>query len=66
MWLQTDTQTVTQTRVTTIHFASSTTYAKCNNNENKGIAEHSMTCTLGNSDMLSRPHHSWGNSSSVG
>ena len=28
---QTDTQTDTQTRVTTIHFASSTTHAKCNN-----------------------------------
>jgi len=27
---QTDTQTYTQTRVTTIHFASSTTHAKCN------------------------------------
>jgi len=27
---QTDTQTDTQTRVTTIHFASSTTHAKCN------------------------------------
>jgi len=25
-------QTDTQTRVTTIHFASSTTHAKCNNN----------------------------------
>jgi len=28
---QTDTQTDTQTRVTTIHFASSTTHAKCKN-----------------------------------
>jgi len=28
---QTDRQTDTQTRVTTIHFASSTTHAKCNN-----------------------------------
>ena len=28
---QTDTQTDTQTRVTTIHYASSTTHAKCNN-----------------------------------
>ena len=28
---QTDRQTYTQTRVTTIHFASSTTHAKCNN-----------------------------------
>jgi len=27
---QTDTHTDTQTRVTTIHFASSTTHAKCN------------------------------------
>jgi len=27
---RTDTQTDTQTRVTTIHFASSTTHAKCN------------------------------------
>jgi len=27
---RTDTQTQTQTRVTTIHFASSTTHAKCN------------------------------------
>jgi len=33
MRLRTDTQTdiQTQTRVTTIHFASSTTHAKCNN-----------------------------------
>jgi len=29
---RTDRQTHTQTRVTTIHFASSTTHAKCNNN----------------------------------
>jgi len=28
---QTDTHTDTQTRVTTIHFASSTSLAKCNN-----------------------------------
>jgi len=28
---QTDTQTDTQTRVTTVHFASSTTHAKSNN-----------------------------------
>jgi len=30
---QTDRQTHTQTRVTTIHFASSTTHAKCNKTE---------------------------------
>jgi len=30
----TDTQTDTQTRVSTIHFASSKTHAKCNNNTN--------------------------------
>jgi len=32
MWRGTDTQTDTQTAVTNIHFASSTTHAKCNNN----------------------------------
>jgi len=31
MRLRTDRQTDTETRVTTIHFASSTTHAKCNN-----------------------------------
>jgi len=31
---QTDTHTDTQTWETTIHFASSTTHAKCNNNNN--------------------------------
>ena len=31
---RTDTQTHTQTRVTTIHFASSTTHAKCNQSMN--------------------------------
>ena len=38
MWPRTDThtctQTDTQTRVTTIHFASSTTHAKCNSEHN--------------------------------
>ena len=39
---QTHTQTDTQTRVTTIHFASSTTHAKCKNmkmNKSSAVAE---------------------------
>jgi len=34
---RTDRQTGTQTRVTTIHFASSTTHAKCNDDHNKNV-----------------------------
>jgi len=34
---QTDRQTDTQTRVTTIHFASSTTHATCNNRRIPGV-----------------------------
>ena len=35
---RTDTQTDTQTRVTTIHFASSTTHAKCNDSKCSAIS----------------------------
>jgi len=34
---QTDRQTDTQTWVTTIHFASSTTHAKCNYNQSTNV-----------------------------
>jgi len=53
---QTDRQTHSQTRVTTIHFASSTTHAKCNNLEyrpiipvqrrDKTTTVHESTCWL--------------------
>ena len=39
---RTDRQTHTQTRVTTIHFASSTTHAKCNNYTSLKLAQ--QTC----------------------
>jgi len=39
---QTHKQTQTQTRVTTIHFASSTTHAKCN--DRRGACEHRGNC----------------------
>ena len=38
MWAYGRGQTDTQTRVTTIHFASSTTHAKCNNIKNQSTA----------------------------
>jgi len=46
---RTDRQTGTQTRVTTIHFASSTTHAKCNNNKQlrcfcSRFCRHHCTC----------------------
>jgi len=36
----TDTETDTQTRMTTIHFASSTTHAKCNQSWNAQVTVH--------------------------
>jgi len=39
IWPRTDTNTDTQTRVTTIHFASSMTHAKCNNRRSQILTE---------------------------
>jgi len=39
---QTDRHTDTQTRVTTIHFASSTTHAKCNETEREKLQLDSL------------------------
>jgi len=54
---RTDRQTDTQTRVTTIHFASSTTHAKCNNKRqqvnNRGT--HSLYVHPGHRGLGARP-----------
>jgi len=49
---QTDTQTDTQTRVTTIHFASSTTHAKCNDAKRGQMLEAEVKTLLQSTFIL--------------
>ena len=53
---QTDTQTDTQTRVITIHFASSTTHAKCNETVMLNCTHNLKKKKITRTPPLSRPH----------